>query len=394
MNLQEQLRWGGLWIILTSLLMNGMNIVVYLGHHNATIQAVYAIGFTGLILSCTIIHTAQARHAGLFGVLAYLISLFSLALSNVVTFLTLAELAGIREAHQASLGIWHPVMHTAVYGIFLGITLLGVSIAITGVLPRWGGILLALGVSLQLPAQYAMEIAGQLFFLFIIGGSILCGAGLIWIGWALWSEKGWNQEASRAVKFRPHLGRTCRHPDCTPAHRECLSELSRRIDFGRQSYQCVGFSISDPEHRYSSHHPGRPRRRLGVGRFFSYLSRRGALYHPCILYDGAAGRSDREQSRPHGFLGGSSRGALWVLYDFVRNISVWHQRHPRRRFSSLDGLAGRGGAGNLTAFAIYTAGLLIPDLLDDRRDPAGNWTGLDGMDLASTAKDRHPVQRP
>jgi hypothetical protein len=193
MNLREQLRWGGLWIILTSLLMNGMNIVVYLGYHNAAIQAVYAIGFTGLILSCTIIHTAQARQAGLFGVLAYLISLFSLALSNVVTFLTLAELAGIREAHQASLGIWHPVMRTAVYGIFLGVTLLGVSVAITGVLPRWGGILLALGVSLQLPAQYAMEIAGQLFFLFTIGGSILYGAGLIWIGWALWSGRGWNQ---------------------------------------------------------------------------------------------------------------------------------------------------------------------------------------------------------
>jgi hypothetical protein len=194
MNLRTQLRWGGMWIILTSLLMNGMNIVVYLGYHNAAIQAVYAIGFTGLILSCTIIHTAQARQAGLFGVPAYLISVLSLALSNVVTFLILAELSGIAEAHQASLGIWHPVMRTAVYGIFIGMTLLGISVAVTGVLPRWAGILLALGVSLQLPAQYAMEIAGPLFFLFTIGGSILCGAGLIWIGWALWSGNGWKQE--------------------------------------------------------------------------------------------------------------------------------------------------------------------------------------------------------
>src|SRR5512139_3533333 len=155
MNLRGQLRCGGLWIIGTSLLMNGMNILVYLGYHNTAIQAAYGIGFAGLTLSCTIIHTAQAHRAGLFEVLVYLISLFSLVLSNVVTFLTLVELAGIGEARQASMGIWHPVMRTAVYGIFLGMALLGVSIAVTGVLPRWGGILLAIGVVLQLPRQYA-----------------------------------------------------------------------------------------------------------------------------------------------------------------------------------------------------------------------------------------------
>jgi hypothetical protein len=41
-----------------------------------------------------------------------------------------------------------------------------------------------------------MEIAGPLFFLFTIGGSLLCGAGLIWIGWALWSGQGWSEEES------------------------------------------------------------------------------------------------------------------------------------------------------------------------------------------------------
>lgn len=194
MNLQEQLRWGGLWMIGTSLLMNGVNILVYLGYHNTAIQAAYGIGFIGLILSCTIIHTAQAHRAGLFGVLGYLISLFSLTLSNVLPFLILAELAGIEEGRQASLGIWDPVMRTAVYGIFIGMTLLGISVAVAGVLPRWGGILLSLGVSLQLPAQYAMEIAGSFFFLFTIGGSLLCGTGLIWIGWALWTGRRSNLE--------------------------------------------------------------------------------------------------------------------------------------------------------------------------------------------------------
>ena len=190
MNLREQLRWGGMWIIVSSILMNGMNLVVYSGYHNATIQAIYGVGFTGLILSATVIHVAQGRRAGAFGSIGYLLSVYSLVFSNAVTFLILATLAGIEGAQQALNAIWDPVMRLAVYGIFVGWAMLGISMAVTGVFPRWAGILTALGVALQLPAQYAMDIAGPLFFLFTIGGSILVGAGLIWTGWALWSGKG------------------------------------------------------------------------------------------------------------------------------------------------------------------------------------------------------------
>jgi hypothetical protein len=194
MSLRQGLRWGGWWIIISALLMNGMNILVYAGFHNAAIQAAYGIGFTGMILACTIIHIAQANKAGIFGLIAYLVNLLSLAYSNVVTFLILAEFWGIEGVHEAFLGIWNPVMRLAVYGIFLGFILFGISIARAGVFPSWAGILLALGVALQLPAQYAMELAGPLFFLFTIGGSLLCSAGLMWIGWTLWSGHVLSEE--------------------------------------------------------------------------------------------------------------------------------------------------------------------------------------------------------
>lgn len=194
MNLHKQLRWGGWWIVIVSLLMNSMNILVYVGYHNTIVQAVYGVGFTGLILACTIIHVAQARQAGIWGLLAYLISVLSLAYANVATFLILAELSGIEEVHQALVGTWDPIIRIAVYSVFIGLTLLGISVAQAGVLPKWAGILVALGILLQFPAQYAMEIAGPLFFLFTIGGSVLFGAGLIWIGWALWSGRGWSGE--------------------------------------------------------------------------------------------------------------------------------------------------------------------------------------------------------
>lgn len=190
----HQLRWSGFLIIIISIIMNSMNIMVYAGYHNTVIQAVYGAGFTGLIVACTVIHIVQARKSGVFGLLAFILSVLSLAYANVVTFLILAELAGIEGARQTSVSTWDPVMRTAVYGIFIGLMLLGISIVQARVLPRWSGMLVALGVALQLPAQYAIETAGPLFFFFTVGGSILFGAGLIWIGWALWSGNGWNRE--------------------------------------------------------------------------------------------------------------------------------------------------------------------------------------------------------
>lgn len=188
MTLRKQLRWGGLFIIVAAVLMNGTTIMVYLGKHNAVIQAVYGIGFTGLILSSAIIHIAQARRSGVFGLLAYLISVLSLAFANVVTFLILAELAGIEGAHETLVAVSNPVMNLVIYGIIVGQILMGISIAQAGVLPRGAGIIAALGVALQFPTMYALDTVGPLYFIFTIGGSILFATGLIWIGWTLWSN--------------------------------------------------------------------------------------------------------------------------------------------------------------------------------------------------------------
>ncbi len=189
MPLRDQLRWGGLWIIVASALFSSMNIAAYAGHHTTAIQAVYGIGFTALILACTLIHVAQAQRAGLFGLAAYVTTVLSLVYANLITFLTLAELAGYPAAHAALTASWTslPVGRVAVYGIFAGLPLLGMAAARAGVFPTWAGRLVALGVALQWPAQFATETVGPLFLIFAIGGSLLLGAGLAWIGWALWS---------------------------------------------------------------------------------------------------------------------------------------------------------------------------------------------------------------
>jgi hypothetical protein len=190
MNLRQQLHWGGLWIMAAALLISVTNVIIYAGKNNAAIQAVYFVGHTGLILTCTIIHIAQARRAGILGLVAYLLSVLCLVYANTVTFLVLAQLAGIEGIEQALDAIGgNPVMRLVIYGVFLGLILLGLAVAWAGILPRWSGILIALGTGLQFPAQFAMDSTNPMLILSKIGGSAILGAGLIWIGWALWSGK-------------------------------------------------------------------------------------------------------------------------------------------------------------------------------------------------------------
>ncbi len=110
-------------------------------------------------------------------------------------------LIGTEEAQTTFQAIWDPVMRLALHGTYFGLTLLGISIARAGVLPRWSGMLLAIGVTVELASAYARELARPLFLLFAIGGSILTMAGLTCTGWALWSGRGWDQQEPGISSF-------------------------------------------------------------------------------------------------------------------------------------------------------------------------------------------------
>ena len=196
MSLCQQLRWGGLWIIVAALVWSGTNIIIYTGKTNAAIQAVHGVGYTGLILAITFIHITQAWRAGIFELFTYLLCVLCLVYLNVSTFVGLGELTGLEGAKEA-LDALLDSMIPALYAIFFGLILLGLATAQTGVFPRWGGILIALGTALLLPAQFVKDLASPMFYIFTIGGSAVVGAGMIWLGWALWSGKGLLDEQPR-----------------------------------------------------------------------------------------------------------------------------------------------------------------------------------------------------
>ena len=59
MNLRQQLRWGGLWIMISSVFEDVATIVIYAGKQSATMHLIYSIGYTALVLTCVFIHIAQ-----------------------------------------------------------------------------------------------------------------------------------------------------------------------------------------------------------------------------------------------------------------------------------------------------------------------------------------------
>jgi hypothetical protein len=189
MTFRKQIQWGGLLIIVVSLLVSITNALFYLGIHSLGLHIVYGIGFTGLILTCAIIHIVQARRAGMFELVTYLLSVLCLAYVNVATFLDLVEMAGIEGTEQAVAAVRSPVLFVAIYGLYFCLILFFLATAQAGVLSSWGSILTAFGIALQLPAQFASNLVGPMFYIFSAGGSIIFGVGLIWIGWSLWSGK-------------------------------------------------------------------------------------------------------------------------------------------------------------------------------------------------------------
>lgn len=188
MTFRRQLQWGGLAIILAALLVSITNGLLYVGIHTIALHVMYAIGFTGLILACTILHITQARRASLFELITYLMTVLCLAYVNVAIFMDLVAMADIPGTEQAIDATRGPVFLVAMYVLYFCLILFFLASAQVGAIRRWAGILTAFGIALQLPAQFAMNMAGPMFFPFSAGGSILFGVGLVAIGWSLWSN--------------------------------------------------------------------------------------------------------------------------------------------------------------------------------------------------------------
>jgi hypothetical protein len=64
----------------------------------------------------------------------------------------------------------------------LGWPVFGVATLRAGLLPRWGAVLVTIGLPLSTMQNFLIKVPGPI-------GGVLLGFGLVWLGYALWSDK-------------------------------------------------------------------------------------------------------------------------------------------------------------------------------------------------------------
>jgi hypothetical protein len=144
------------------------------------------------------LYARQAERSGWLGLAGFLLLSLWLALILGFTFVEVLMLPTLATAAPAFVAGWLgmftgtastidlgalPLVWTLTGPIYiLGGVLFGIATFRAGILPRWAGILLAIGtaigpVAILFPAAYQPKVA------------VPVGLALLWLGYALWSER-------------------------------------------------------------------------------------------------------------------------------------------------------------------------------------------------------------
>jgi hypothetical protein len=181
--------WGAPFILFASILMA---VNAYL---NSFADLTPLDGFTNLlnaialILTITLLYTAQADRAGGLGLAGFFFTHLGSTFMFITAYLIFGQLAGQIADNRALMASWVeiPVGRYGSYMVMLGTLSFGFSVVRAGVFPSWTGWLVVIGLALLLPSQFQAQ--DYLFSIFWAIGATLEGIGLGWMGWMLFKKK-------------------------------------------------------------------------------------------------------------------------------------------------------------------------------------------------------------
>ena len=196
MSSSDLIRWGGI-----AAMVAGTLVIVLVLLSEVLPEGfffVFILVFLLLVVALLGLHTRQAGRSGLLGRIGFL-----LALIGAGALVVLFAVVGVAEAffgfspdESAAVGMLLFVLFIA---FVVGIVLLGIATFRAGVLPRGAAVLFALG----LPAGLVIDLLTGAFFEdeatpwgFYIGPPAFA-IGLLWLGYALWSGRGAEEQSSR-----------------------------------------------------------------------------------------------------------------------------------------------------------------------------------------------------
>lgn len=145
----------------------------------------FHIGLVGL-------YARQAGQTGWLGLVGFVLAFIGTAfVGSILVFVsTVAPLIADEAQAIFDQAMTPPdfLLPVFVLGFGLGWILVGVATMRANVLPRWSGLLLIAGVTLFVISE-AVPLETALAHTLVTAGDIIFGLGLVWAGYALWSEK-------------------------------------------------------------------------------------------------------------------------------------------------------------------------------------------------------------
>jgi hypothetical protein len=137
------------------------------------------------------LYARQAKETGLFGLASFVLAFIgtSIVASIMVITSTVIPLLATQTPAILTAAMRPPTLALFMFamGFGLGYILFGLAIMRAGVLPRWSGLLLIVGILLFAVSE-AQLFDPTLSHVMVTVGDVIFGLGLAWAGYALWSE--------------------------------------------------------------------------------------------------------------------------------------------------------------------------------------------------------------
>lgn len=149
------------------------------------------ISSTLILFGLVALYARQAEMTGWLGLISFVLSLIGIALVGTLLYMvaTMVPAIAVEEPALFERAMTVPAFALGVIflGYGLGFILFGVATMRAGVLPRWSGLLLIIGVAISM--LEGSPIDETILHAVLTFGRILFGLALAWMGYALWSQE-------------------------------------------------------------------------------------------------------------------------------------------------------------------------------------------------------------
>jgi hypothetical protein len=200
MSTAKLIRWSGLICILAGMLYAlgallhpvGEDLAAYTSPKWVPAHQVYWFASMLMLLGLVGLYARQVEQTGWLGLVGFILAFLGTVVVNSIFLMasTVLHLVAVQASalfDQAGAPPTFGVL-LVVLGYILGYILFGIATMRAGVLPRGSGLLLIIGSAMFMISE-ALPLTASISHLIVTIGDVIFGAGFVWMGFALWSEK-------------------------------------------------------------------------------------------------------------------------------------------------------------------------------------------------------------